>query len=140
MLRWTVVRPGKGAGGYPVNGHIYYAGMDNNGAGSGKPSFFAGATSAMPPPGDPGRAHQIHHVPPDAHGSAPSRRSYDKKTGLITLRIPLADVGKPGQRDAALQHHCVQRDVEPRLNLRPRVFNLIDATPPFELVIRARTR
>ena len=35
------------------NGHIYYAGMDNNGAGTGTPTFFAGDTSCIPRPGNP---------------------------------------------------------------------------------------
>ena len=44
-MRWTVVKPGTTG-----NGHIYYAGMDNNAGagGSGKPTFFAGDTAGHP--------------------------------------------------------------------------------------------
>ena len=48
IVRWTHVTPG-----HTGNGHIYYAGMDNNGAGTGVPSFFAGDTSCIPGPGNP---------------------------------------------------------------------------------------
>lgn len=138
MLRWTVVHPGKGAGGYPVNGQIYYAGMDNNGAGSGKPSFFAGATSAVPPPGDPAE-HTKYITFPQTHKLSAKQASYNKKTGLITLRIPLADVGKPanGTRLYSITAFSATSSTPQSATT---VFNLIDATPPFELVIRTPKR
>src|ERR1019366_1664643 len=44
LIRWTVITPGSTG-----NGHIYYAGMDNNqgAGGSGSPTFFAGATTGI---------------------------------------------------------------------------------------------
>ena len=133
MIRWTVVHPiAKGPGGYPSNGAVYYAGMDNN-AGAGKPTFFAGTTSAIPPPGDPAD-HTKYMTFPQTHKLSSKQASYNAKTGVITLRIPLADVGKPakGTRLYSVTAFSATSTSPQSANT---LFNQIDATSPFELVI-----
>ena len=68
------------------NGHIYYAGMDNNAGagGSGTPTFFAGDTAGIPP-NNPAE-HTKYLAYPQTHMLSPSQASYDKSTGVITLR------------------------------------------------------
>ena len=90
LIRWTVVKPGTTG-----NGDIYYVGMDNNAGagGSGKPTFFAGNTAGLPP------ANQGEHTKymtfPQTKVLSSSQASYDSKTGVITLHVPLSDVGSP---------------------------------------------
>ncbi len=135
IMRWTVVHPGKGAGGYPINGHVYYAGMDNNAGtgGSGKPSFFVGDTSAIPPPGDPAE-HTKYMTFPQTHKLSSKQASYSKKTGVITMHIPLSLVGKPakGTRLLSITAFSATSTSPQSANT---LFNQIDATAPFDLVI-----
>ena len=69
----TLIDQNAGYGGYQLNGHVYYLGMDNNAGagGSGSPSFFAGDTSAIPPPGN-GADHTKYFT-------FPQRRALSKK-------------------------------------------------------------
>jgi hypothetical protein len=137
IIRWTVVHPGKNSGGYPVNGDIYYAGMDNNAGlgGAGSPSFFAGDTSAVPPPGNPAD-HTKYVTFPQTHTLSSKQASYNAKTGVIALDIPLSDVGNPpkGTRLYSVTAFTAT-------SLTPQssdtLFNQIDAATPFELVIGA---
>jgi hypothetical protein len=131
LIRWTVVRPGTTG-----NGNIYYVGMDNNGGvgGSGNPTFFAGDTVGLPP------ANQAEHTKymtyPQTHVLSSSQASYDSKTGVVTLHVPLSDVGSPpaGTRlYSATGFTATSTAPQSSSNL----FNLIDATTPFELVIGA---
>jgi hypothetical protein len=135
IMRWTVVHRGKNSGGYPINGHIYYAGMDNNAGagGTGKPSFFAGDTSAIPPPGNAGD-HTKYITFPQSKKLSSKQASYNPKTGVITLRIPLSDVGKPprGTRLYSITAFTASSSAPESANT---IFNQVDATPPFELVI-----
>lgn len=135
ILRWAVVHPGIGAGGFQTNGHIYYAGMDNNG-GSGKPSFFVGDTSAVPPPGDP-QEHTKYITFPQTHTLSSKQASYNKKTGVITLHIPLSDVGKP-PKGTRLYSITAFTATSTAPQSATTLFNQIDATPPFELVIGSK--
>jgi hypothetical protein len=142
IVRWTVVHRGKNSGGYPINGHIYYAGMDNNAGagGSSKPSFFAGDTSAVPPPGNPAD-HTKYMTFPQTKRLSAKQASYNRKTGVITLRIPLSDVGRPsrGTRLYSITAFAATSSAPESANT---IFNQVDATAPFELVIGAphRTR
>jgi hypothetical protein len=137
ILRWTVVHPGKNSGGYPINGHIYYVGMDNNAGagGSGTPSFFVGDTGAVPPPGNPAD-HTKYITFPQSKTLSSKQASYDHKTGVITLKIPLSDVGKPAKGTRLYSVTAFTAT-----SLTPQsgntLFNQVDATPPFELVIGA---
>jgi hypothetical protein len=131
LIRWTVVKPGTTG-----NGHIYYVGIDNNGGagGSGKRTFFAGDTVGLPP------ANQAEHTKymtyPQTHVLSPSQAAYDSRTGVITLHVPLSDVGSPpaGTRLYSATGFTAT-SIAPQSS--SNVFNLIDATTPFELTIGA---
>ena len=135
VVRWTVVHPGTGAGGYPTNGAVYYAGMDNNAGlgGGGSPSFFAGDTSAVPPPGNPAE-HTKYMTFPQTHKLSSKQASVNAKTGVITLHIPLADVGKPA-KGTRLYSVTAFTATAPAPQSANTLFNQIDATSPFDLVI-----
>jgi hypothetical protein len=130
MIRWTLVTPG-----HAGNGHIYYAGMDNEAGagGSGKPVFFAGDTSGIPPPGTSGE-HTKFITYPQTHVLGGSGNSYDPKTGVIRITIPLADVGNPplGKRLYSVTAFTATSTAPQSATT---LFNLIDATTPFEQVI-----
>ncbi len=132
LLRWTDVVPGTTG-----NGHIYYAGMDNNqgAGGSGKPTFFVGDTSAIPPPGNPAE-HTKYITYPQTTTLSSSQGSYDASTGVITLRIPLADVGNPAD-GTVLYSGTAFSATSSTPQSSTTLFNLIDSTTPFELVIGA---
>lgn len=138
IIRWTVVHPRTDSSGYPVNGDVYYAGMDNNAGtgGSGKPSFFAGDTSAVPPPGN-AADHTKYMTFPQTTKLTHKQASYNRKTGVITLRIPLADVGKPA-KGTRLYSITAFTATSTSPQSASTLFNQIDATPPFELVIGHR--
>jgi hypothetical protein len=127
ILRWTDVVPGTVG-----NGHIYYAGMDSNG-GSGKPSFFVGDTSAIPPPGNQAD-HTKYITYPQTKKLSSSQASYDSKTGVITMHIPLSDVGNPAY-GTVLYSGTAFSATSSSPQSSTTLFNLIDATTPFELVI-----
>ena len=132
ILRWTDVVPGTTG-----NGHIYYVGMDNNQGigGSGTPSFFVGDTSAIPPPGNPAD-HTKYITYPQSQTLTSSQASYDAATGVITLRIPLDDVGNP-RNGTVLYSATAFSATSGSPQSSSTLFNLIDATSPFELVIGA---
>src|SRR5579864_7181048 len=130
ILRWTDVVPGSTG-----NGHIYYVGMDNNQGtgGSGTPSFFVGDTSAIPPPGNPAD-HTKYITYPQTRALTASQASYNAKTGVITMRIPLSDVGNRGN-GTVLYSATAFSATSGSPQSSTTLFNLIDATTPFELVI-----
>lgn len=132
ILRWTDVVPGTTG-----NGHIYYLGMDNNqgAGGAGTPSFFVGDTSAIPPPGNPAD-HTKYITYPQTTKLTPSQASYDAKTGVISFRIPLSDVGNPAN-GTVLYSGTAFSATSGSPQSSTTLFNLIDATTPFELVIGA---
>jgi hypothetical protein len=129
IVRWTQVTPGQTG-----NGHIYYAGMDNNGAGSGAPSFFAGDTSCIPGPGNPAE-HCKYLTYPQTAPLSGSQAGYDPTTGVITLHVPESAVGLP-----AASGHTTLYSVTAfsATSTTPQsattLFNLIDATKPFDVV------
>ncbi len=90
MIRWTMVTPGQTG-----NGDIYYAGMDNNAGagGSSTPSFFDGNTASVPPPNPEEHAKYLTYPQTNVLNSA--QASLNAKTGVITMHIPLSDVGNP---------------------------------------------
>ncbi len=126
IMRWTDVRPGTTG-----NGHIYYAGMDNNqgAGGSGKPSFFAGDTAGIPPSNS--AEHTKYMAFPQTH---PISGSYNASTGTITLKIPLSDVGSPAY-GTPLYSVTAFTATAPTPQSSSTLFNLIDAASPFDLVI-----
>ncbi|HWD74798.1 MAG TPA: hypothetical protein VG371_06635, partial [Solirubrobacteraceae bacterium] len=126
LLRWTDVRPGTTG-----NGHIYYAGMDSGG---GSPSFFDGETAGIPP-SNPGE-HTKYLAYPQTNTLSSKQASYDAKTGVITLSVPRADVGNPANGSVLYSATAFSAT-----SLTPQsattLFNLTDATTPFELVVGA---
>ncbi|HUE26517.1 MAG TPA: hypothetical protein VMP89_07055, partial [Solirubrobacteraceae bacterium] len=131
IIRWSVVNPGTTG-----NGHIYYAGMDNEqgAGGSGTPSFFAGDTAGIPP------ANQGEHTKylayPQTHPLSSSQASYDPKTGVITMNIPLSEVGSP-PAGTVLYSATAFSATSTAPQSSTTLFNLTDAATPFELVIGA---
>jgi hypothetical protein len=131
LMRWTVVRPGAAG-----NGDIYYAGMDNNAGagGSGSPTFFAGDTVGIPPANS--AEHTKYLAYPQTHILNASQASYDAGTGTITMTIPRSDVGSPGD-GTALYSIAAFSATSATPQSSGTLFNLIDATPTFELVVGA---
>jgi hypothetical protein len=131
IIRWTEVVPGTIG-----NGHIYYAGMDNNAGagGSGTPSFFDGDTASIPPPNPQEHAKYITFPPTNTLNS--SQASYDAKTGVITMNIPLKDVGNPPD-GTVLYSATAFSAASPAPQSSTTLFDLIDATTPFDLVVGA---
>ena len=128
ILRWTQVTPGQTG-----NGHIYYAGMDSNGSGSGTPSFFVGDTSCVPPPGNPADHCKLMTFPQTTTLSS-SQASYDPASGVITFTIPLADVGSPAVGTTLYSVTAfAATSLVPQSAVTP--FNLVDATTPFDHTI-----
>ena len=129
MLRWTVVSPGATG-----NGHIYYAGMDNNAGagGSGQPTFFVGDTAGIPPANS--AEHTKYIAYPQTHLLSASQASYDASSGVITMRIPRSLVGNPSDGTPLFSVNAFTA-TSTSLQSATTLFNLIDATPTFELVV-----
>jgi hypothetical protein len=122
ILRWTDVTPGQTG-----NGHIYYAGMDNNAGGT--PTFFDGDTSCIPGPGNPAD-HCKYLTFPQTHpitGKVAKTRS----GWTITLTIPMADVGSP-PAGTTLYSATAFAATSASPQSATTIFNLIDATAPFD--------
>lgn len=126
IIRWTDVVPGSTG-----NGHIYYAGMDNNGAGS--PTFFDGDTSCIPPPGNPAD-HCKFMTFPQTNALSSSQASYDPNSGIITLDIPLKDIGNPPP-GTTLYSVTAFSATSTAPQSATTLFNLTDATTPFDHVV-----
>jgi hypothetical protein len=126
MLRWTDVQPGTTG-----NGHIFYAGMDNNQGtgGSGQPTFFDGDTAGIPPAN--AAEHTKYLSYPQTHQIS---GSYDAPTGTITLHIPRSDVGSPVD-GTPLYSITAFTATSTSPQSSTTLFNLIDAASPFELVV-----
>jgi hypothetical protein len=131
IIRWTDVKPGNTG-----NGDIYYAGMDNNaGTGaSGTSSFFVGDTAGIPPSNS--GEHTKYITFPQSKMLSGSQASYDPKTGVITMHIPLSIVGNPPD-GTVLYSGTAFSATSSSPQSSNTLFNLIDATTPFELVIGA---
>jgi hypothetical protein len=130
LIRWTVVMRH-----HVGNGLIWYAGMDNNAGsgGSGKPSFFVGSTAGIPPSNS--AEHTKYMTFPQTKLLSSRQASYNKKTGVITIRIPLADVGNP-KAGTRLYSVTAFSATSTSPQSATTLFNLIDATTPFDHTIR----
>jgi hypothetical protein len=126
MIRWTDVRPGTTG-----NGHIFYAGMDNNQGtgGSSQPTFFDGDTAGIPPANS--AEHTKYMAFPQTHRIT---GSYNAGDGTITLHIPLSDVGSPGE-GTPLYSITAFTATSGSPQSSTTLFNLIDAASPFELTV-----
>jgi hypothetical protein len=131
LIRWTEVDPGTTG-----NGHIYYAGMDNNqgAGGSGTPTFFAGDTAGIPPSNP--QEHTKYLTYPQTHVLSSSQASYDASTGVITLRIPRSDVGNP-PNGKILYSVTAFSATATAPQSSTTLFNLIDSTTPFDFVVNS---
>jgi hypothetical protein len=100
--------------------------------GSGTPTFFAGDTTGIPP-NNPAE-HTKYFAYPQTHLLSSSQASYDKNTGVITLHIPLSDVGSPSY---GTRHYSATAFTATSATPQSAatLFSLTDATTPFELVI-----
>ena len=127
IVRWTHVTPG-----HTGNGHIYYAGMDNNGAGTRKPTFFAGDTSCIPGPGNPAE-HCKYLTYPQTKRLSASQAHYDPATGVITLHVPENSVGDPDV-PTTLFSVTAFTATSTRAQSPTTLFNLIDASTPFDVL------
>lgn len=129
LIRWTMVTPGKTG-----NGDIFYAGMDNNAGtgGSGTPSFFVGNTAGIPPANP--EEHTKYITFPQTDVLKSSQASYNAKSGVITLHIPLADVGKPAM-GTTLYSVTAFSATSTSPQSATNIFNLIDATTPFDTIV-----
>jgi hypothetical protein len=129
IVRWTEITPGATG-----NGHIYFVGMDNNqgAGGNGTPSFFDGETDSIPPPN--AAEHTKFMTFPQAHKLGASQASFDAGTGVITIRIPRSDVGNPPNGTVLFSGTAfTATSTSPQSSTT--LFNLTDATTPFELVV-----
>jgi hypothetical protein len=109
----------------PGNGHIYYAGMES--VGGGAPRFFAGDTTATQIP-----AEQVsmlfdstHAVPGTVQG------------GTVTIHVPWSAIG--GNKRGRVLYSATAFTATTAATLGGNaagVFNVIDATPPFDYQIK----
>jgi hypothetical protein len=127
IVRWTQVTPGQTG-----NGHIYYAGMDNEqGAGGTQtPAFFDGDTSCVPGPGNTAE-HCKYLTYPQTHLLSGADAGYDPNTGVITMQIPASDVGSPAL-GTTLYSVTAFSATSTSPQSASNLFNLIDATTPFD--------
>jgi len=127
IVRWTRVTPGRTG-----NGHIYYAGMDNNGGGTGVPTFFAGDTSCIPGPGNPAE-HCKYLTYPQTTTLSAAQAGYNPATGVITLHVPESAVGNPTTATTLYSVTAFTATaIQPQS--ATTIFNLIDAATPFDVV------
>ena len=108
--------------------------MDNNAGagGAASPTFFAGDTAGIPA-NNPAE-HTKYMTFPQTHLLSSSQASYDAKTGVIGLHVPLADVGNPPNGTRLLSATAfTATSTSPQS--ATTLFNLIDAATPFDLVI-----
>jgi hypothetical protein len=131
LVRWKMVVPGTVG-----NGHIYYAGMDNNAGagGTGTPTFFVGDTAGVPP-ANPAE-HTKYLTYPQTRLLTGSQASYNPATGTIKLKIPRADVGNP-TAGTVLYSATAFAATSTAPQSATTLFNLIDATTPFDLTVGA---
>ncbi len=127
ILRWTYVTPGQTG-----NGHIYYAGMDNNAGGT--PSFFVGDTSCIPPPGN-AADHCKYMTFPQTTPLTATQANYNASTGVITFNIPLADIGNPPLNSTLYSVMAFSATSHALPQSATTLFNLTDATTAYDHVI-----
>ena len=109
----------------PGNGHIYYAGVES--VGGGAPRFFAGDTSPTSIP-----AEQISMLF-DSNTTIPGK----VQGNTITLHVPWSVIGGNKRGRVLYSATAFTASTIGTLAGNPAgVFNLIDATPPFDYTIR----
>src|SRR5205807_5832137 len=100
----------------------------------GSPAFFDGETAGIPP-SNPGE-HTKYLAYPQTKALSASQASYDAKTGIITMRIPRSDVGDPSD-GTPLYSVTAFSATSTSPQSATTLFNLIDSTSPFDLVVGA---
>jgi hypothetical protein len=119
IMRWVQVAPGT-----PGNGHVYYAGMESN-AGQA-PRFFDG---------DMGCVSTTHCKFFTFDSTTSITGTYSASTGVITLKVPLADIGGPASGTTLYSAVAFTTTESTPQTLDP-IFNEIDATTPLGYVIK----
>jgi hypothetical protein len=114
LVRWEVPDP-NGAG------HTYFAAMESDAGGT--PSFFDGETSTF------ANGQGFFLTFPPAH-TIPGTFKNSPKGGVITLTVPIADVG--GSSTATLYSLTGLSATQSAPSSTSPVFNQIDATGPFD--------
>jgi hypothetical protein len=103
-------------------GHVFYAAMESdNGA---KPTFYAGASTC-----GVASDHCKFINYPSTHTI---KGSYSKKTGTITLRVPVADVGRKPRAKLYSVTGVTATQTEPSSSGKA-IFNVIDSTQPYDV-------
>jgi hypothetical protein len=116
IVRWVQVDPTM-----PGNGHVYYAGMQS--VNGGTPTFFDGDMSCQI-----ATTHCKYFTYP---GDRTIAGSYVAGSGVITLHVPLADIGSPAA--GTTLYSAVAFTTTSLLPLSAdAIFNQIDATTPFD--------
>ena len=125
IMRWTMVIPHTTG-----NGLIFYVGMDNNAGagGAGTPTFFAGSTASIPPSN--AGEHTKYMTFPQTTVLRASAASCNAKTGVITVHVPLADVGNP-KAGTVLYSVTAFSATSTASQSSTTLFNIIDSTTPF---------
>lgn len=119
LLKWTDYVPG-----VPGNGHIYYAGMQS--VAGGAPTFFDGDVTHDTTGQDLYLAYPATNA---------IKGSYNPN-GTITLHIPSADVGSP-TTGHELYSALGFTASSPTPLSTSTVFNQLDATTPFDVILKA---
>ncbi len=118
------------------NGHIYYAGMDNNaGAGGSGSRRSSPATRAGIPPANPAE-HTKYLTYPQTHVLSASQASYDAEHRRDHPPHPARRRRQPGRRTPRSTASPRSPPPRPRRSPRRTLFNLIDADD----AVRARDR
>ena len=116
LARWEVPDPNG-------SGHTYFAAMESDNGGT--PTFFDGETTTF----DSGQGFFMTYPP--GHSIQGSYKN-SSKGGVITLTVPIADVG--GSSTATLYSLTGLTATQSTASSNTTVFNQIDATAPFDFV------
>lgn len=109
----------------PGNGHIYYAGVES--IGGGAPRFFAGDTAPTSIP-----AEQVSMLF-DSNTTVPGK----VQGGTITVHVPWSVIGGNKRGRVLFSATAFTATTVGTLAGNPAgVFNLTDATPPFDYVVK----
>ena len=130
MIRWTMVTPGNDR----QRRHLLRRHGQQRRRGRVRDAqLLRRATPPGSRPSNPGE-HTKYLTYPQTHTLSSSQASYDAKTGVITMHIPLSDVGNPPD-GTVLYSATAFSATSTAPQSSTTLFNLTDATTPFELVI-----
>ncbi|MHB2023713.1 MAG: hypothetical protein ACYCO3_10335 [Mycobacteriales bacterium] len=111
-----------------VQGHIYFAAMESDGGGS--PSFYAGQTGAI----SSSHAKFLTYPP----GETVTGSYTAGAPGTITITVPAQDLGSPASGSALRSITGLTATQALPASSGNAIFNLIDATAPYDGVLSAK--